>query len=270
MDPTDPQIWASLLTLTALEIVLGIDNIIFLSIIVAKLPDDLQARARIIGLGGALVFRIVLLASLAWIIGLTKPILTVFEFQLSWRDLILGAGGLFLLYKGTLEIHEAVESSIKDEAKTQKTMSFGSDIYQIMMLDIIFSIDSVITRFGDHRGRNGAARPRNDHRSCHCRDNHDGCIGPRLQVYSRTPDNQNAGAQFFAIDRASVSRRWNALPHPTQLSLFCNLLLSRCRNTEPIGPQAPPAPALKIQRRLASALVLREPMFPRSHQQLIA
>ena len=148
MDPTDPQIWASLLTLTALEIVLGIDNIIFLSIIVAKLPDDLQARARIIGLGGALVFRIVLLASLAWIIGLTKPILTVFEFQLSWRDLILGAGGLFLLYKGTLEIHEAVESSIKDEAKTQKTMSFGSAICQIMILDIVFSIDSVITAVG--------------------------------------------------------------------------------------------------------------------------
>ena len=97
MDPTDPQIWASLLTLTALEIVLGIDNIIFLSIIVAKLPDDLQARAGIIGLGGALVFRIVLLASLAWIIGLTKPFLTVFEFQLSWRDLILGAGVIFTL-----------------------------------------------------------------------------------------------------------------------------------------------------------------------------
>ena len=148
MDPTDPQIWASLLTLTALEIVLGIDNIIFLSIIVAKLPDDLQARARTIGLGGALAFRILLLASLAWIIGLTKPILTVFEFQLSWRDLILGAGGLFLLYKGTLEIHEAVESSIKDETKTQKTMSFASAICQIMILDIVFSIDSVITAVG--------------------------------------------------------------------------------------------------------------------------
>ena len=148
MDPTDPQIWASLLTLTALEIVLGIDNIIFLSIIVAKLPDDLQARARTIGLGGALAFRILLLASLAWIIGLTKPILTVFEFQLSWRDLILGAGGLFLLYKGTLEIHEAVESSIKDETKTEKTMSFGSAICQIMILDIVFSIDSVITAVG--------------------------------------------------------------------------------------------------------------------------
>ena len=148
MDPTDPQIWASLLTLTALEIVLGIDNIIFLSIIVAKLPDDLQARARTIGLGGALAFRILLLASLAWIIGLTKPILTVFEFQLSWRDLILGAGGLFLLYKGTLEIHEAVESGIKDAAKTQKTMSFGSAICQIMILDIVFSIDSVITAVG--------------------------------------------------------------------------------------------------------------------------
>ncbi len=124
---------------------LGIDNIIFLSIVVAKLPTDLQAKARIIGLGGALAFRIVLLASLAWIIGLIKPILTVFEFQLSWRDLILSGGGLFLLYKGTLETHEAVESGIKDEAKPQKTMSRGSAICPIMLLDIIFSTESVIT-----------------------------------------------------------------------------------------------------------------------------
>ncbi len=148
MDLTDPQIWASLLTLTALEIVLGIDNIIFLSIVVARLPADQQARARMIGLSGALVFRIVLLASLVWIIGLTKPIFSLWDFTLSWRDLILGAGGLFLLYKGTLEIHETVEGDPDDPNSAGKALSFTAAIVQIMLLDIIFSLDSVITAVG--------------------------------------------------------------------------------------------------------------------------
>lgn len=148
MDLTDPQIWASLLTLTALEIVLGIDNIIFLSIVVARLPQEQQAKARMIGLSGAMLFRILLLASLVWIIGLTKPILTVWEFDLSWRDLILGAGGLFLLYKGTLEIHETVEGDPDDPDAARKTLSFAAAITQIMILDIIFSLDSVITAVG--------------------------------------------------------------------------------------------------------------------------
>jgi predicted tellurium resistance membrane protein TerC len=148
MDLMDPQIWASLLTLTALEIVLGIDNIIFLSIVVTRLPKEQQARARMIGLMGALGFRIALLASLVWIIGLTKPIFTVQDFAFSWRDLILGAGGLFLLYKGTLEIHETVEGEHDEDAAGRKTMTFAAAIFQIMMLDIIFSLDSVITAVG--------------------------------------------------------------------------------------------------------------------------
>ncbi len=148
MDLTDPQIWASLLTLTALEIVLGIDNIIFLSIVVARLPAEQQARARMIGLSGALIFRVALLASLVWIIGLTKPILTFSDFALSWRDLILGAGGLFLVYKGTLEIHETVEGDHDDDNGARKTISFAAAITQIMVLDIIFSLDSVITAVG--------------------------------------------------------------------------------------------------------------------------
>jgi predicted tellurium resistance membrane protein TerC len=148
MDLTDPQIWASLLTLTALEIVLGIDNVIFLSIVVARLPKEAQAKARMIGLTGALVFRIALLASLVWIIGLTKPIFTISGFEFSWRDLILGAGGLFLLYKGTLEIHETVEGDEDGPDGGRKTLTFTAAIVQIMILDIIFSLDSVITAVG--------------------------------------------------------------------------------------------------------------------------
>lgn len=144
----DPQIWASLLTLTALEIVLGIDNIIFLSIVVSRLPAEQQAKARMIGLTGALVFRIALLASLAWIIGLKEPIFTISDFAFSWRDLILGAGGLFLLYKGTLEIHESVEGGHDEDGAGKKTITFAAAIFQIMLLDIIFSLDSVITAVG--------------------------------------------------------------------------------------------------------------------------
>ena len=148
MELTDPNLWASLLTLTALEIVLGIDNIIFLSIIVVKLPKEQQARARFLGLSGALVFRILLLASLVWIIGLTEPIADLWGFKLSWRDIILFCGGLFLLYKGTWEIHETMEGEDEDDAKGGKKMAFSVALTQIMILDLIFSLDSIITAVG--------------------------------------------------------------------------------------------------------------------------
>jgi len=147
MDLTDPQIWASLLTLTALEIVLGIDNVIFISIVVAKLPTEVQARARFIGLSGALVFRVLLLASLVWLVGLTKPVFNMFDIAFSWRDLILIGGGLFLMYKGTHEIHETVEGA-EDGGSDANIHSFAVAIFQIMVLDIIFSLDSVITAVG--------------------------------------------------------------------------------------------------------------------------
>ena len=146
---TDPNLWASLLTLTALEIVLGIDNIIFIAIVVAKLPPENQAKARFLGLSGALVFRILLLTTLVWIIGLTRPIADLWGFQVSWRDIILFSGGLFLIYKGTGEIHDAVESKDEEEAAPAAAKAaFGAAIFQIMMLDIIFSVDSVITAVG--------------------------------------------------------------------------------------------------------------------------
>ncbi len=145
----DPTIWASLLTLTLLEVILGIDNVIFLSIISGYLPKEQQAKARRIGLIMALVMRVALLASIAWIIGLTEPIFSIFEHQVSWRDIILGAGGLFLLYKGTDEIHHEIEGDDHERAGTsQKVHTFTSVIMQIAVLDMVFSLDSVITAIG--------------------------------------------------------------------------------------------------------------------------
>ena len=143
---SDPQAWASLLTLTALETVLGIDNIIFLSIVSSRLPESRQGSARRIGLALALIMRIALLASIAWIIGLTTPAFSLFSHDVSWRDLVLGGGGLFLLVKGTMEIHHMVEGEI-DETKSGGS-SFAMVILQIVLLDVVFSLDSVITAVG--------------------------------------------------------------------------------------------------------------------------
>lgn len=144
---SDPQAWASLLTLTLLEIVLGIDNVIFLSIVSGRLPPEQQPRARTIGLSLAAIMRILLLFSITWIIGLTQPLFTVAEFSVSWRDIVLIAGGLFLLIKGTMEIHHMTEG-LSEEAHGQAPASFPAVIGQIVMLDIVFSLDSVITAVG--------------------------------------------------------------------------------------------------------------------------
>ena len=144
---TDPAIWASLLTLTVLEIVLGIDNIIFISIVAGKLPAEQQGKARVLGLCLALVMRIILLSMIVYLAKLTDPLFTVFARDFSWRDLILIGGGLFLLAKGTMEIHQTVEGD--DEAVSNtKSAKFGAVIFQIVLLDIVFSLDSVITAIG--------------------------------------------------------------------------------------------------------------------------
>lgn len=142
----DPTVWASLLTLTALEVVLGIDNIIFLSIITSRLPAHQQAFARRFGLGLALLLRILLLLSISWIIGLTAPAFTIFDHTVSWRDLVLGAGGLFLLVKATMEIHHMMEGA--EEGEAPKTASLFGAIVQIALIDVVFSLDSVITAVG--------------------------------------------------------------------------------------------------------------------------
>ena len=144
---SDPQIWMSLLTLTALEIVLGIDNLIFIALLAGRLPVDRQAPARQIGLALALVTRLALLASIAWIIGLTEPLFAVFGHAVSWRDIILIAGGFFLLYKGTREIHERLEGEAPT-APARRSRTVAGVVVQIMLLDIVFSLDSVITAVG--------------------------------------------------------------------------------------------------------------------------
>ena len=144
---TNPDIWIGLLTLTALEIVLGVDNVIFISILAGKLPADQQSRARNVGLGLAMFIRIALLFSLGLIIGLTAPFFTVFGQEISGRDLIMIIGGLFLLAKATWEIHERLEGDESHGATAGKA-SFSGVIAQILLLDIVFSLDSVITAVG--------------------------------------------------------------------------------------------------------------------------
>src|SRR5258706_2545454 len=139
-----PEAWLGLLTLTVLEIVLGIDNIIFISILAGKPPREQQGRARRVGLAGAMLTRIALLAALAWIIRLTAPLFQLFSHPFSGRDLILIAGGLFLLFKSTREIHEGLEGDA-GHAGTSVRSTFAGVVGQIMLLDIVFSLDSVIT-----------------------------------------------------------------------------------------------------------------------------
>jgi predicted tellurium resistance membrane protein TerC len=144
---SNPESWIALLTLTVLEIVLGIDNIIFISILAGKLPKEQQAKARKVGLGLAMFIRLALLASLAWIARLTDPLFTVFNQEISGRDLILLVGGLFLLAKATHEIHDKLEGE-EGHASAKVAASFTSVIVQILALDIVFSLDSVITAIG--------------------------------------------------------------------------------------------------------------------------
>ena len=144
----DPQVWASLVTLTALEIVLGIDNLVFIAILAGRLPPERRGAARRVGLALALITRLALLASIAWILGLTRPLFELLGHSFSWRDIILIGGGLFLLHKGTREIHLRVEGEDEAPRQASRTASFGGIVTQIMILDIVFSLDSVITAVG--------------------------------------------------------------------------------------------------------------------------
>lgn len=148
---TDPAIWAAFLTLTVLEIILGVDNVIFISIAAAKLPQAQRKGARVLGLSGALVLRILLLMSITWIISLSEPFLTLWNFGLSRRDVILLIGGLFLIWKASTEIFNEMEGAHGPETAVVQA-TFMAVIAQIMVLDVVFSIDSVITAVGiaDH------------------------------------------------------------------------------------------------------------------------
>jgi predicted tellurium resistance membrane protein TerC len=145
---TSPEAWAALLTLTALEIVLGIDNVIFLSVIVSRIPQAQAKQARQIGLALALVFRILLLSLLVWLIGLTQAVLTVKGIALSWRDIILIGGGMFLIAKATHEIHGEVEARDEENGDAPGASAFFWVIVQIIVIDMVFSLDSIITAIG--------------------------------------------------------------------------------------------------------------------------
>ncbi|MGY1424534.1 TerC family protein [Lysobacter sp. A289] len=144
----NPEIWVALLTLTALELVLGIDNIIFISILAGKLPVEQRAMGRRIGILMAAVTRLMLLFAIVWIVGLTAPLFSLFDHVFSWRDMILIGGGLFLIAKATHEIHQKLEGATEQVATGAATATFGAVIMQIMVLDIVFSLDSIITAVG--------------------------------------------------------------------------------------------------------------------------
>jgi len=147
---TDPNAWAALATLTVMEVVLGIDNLIFISVLSNKLPEDRRSKARRIGIAGALVLRLSLLAIIAVIVGLTAPVFEIFGNEFSWRDLILIAGGLFLVWKATTEIHENVDPDPDPAALKSKVIAANMTavIGQILILDLVFSVDSIITAVG--------------------------------------------------------------------------------------------------------------------------
>jgi len=144
---TDPQAWIAFATLLTLEVVLGVDNVIFISILASKLPKAQQAKARFVGLGLAMFMRIILLLSISWVIGLTAPLFTVLSQEISGRDIILIAGGLFLIAKSTHEIHQKLEGE-EGHSSARVAPTFTSVIVQILLLDAIFSLDSVITAVG--------------------------------------------------------------------------------------------------------------------------
>lgn len=144
----NPEVWVSLATLIALEAVLGIDNLVFIAILVERVPREKQAFARRVGISMALVTRLLLLFTLAWVAGLTASLFEVFGEEFSWRDLILIGGGLFLLTKATREIHHSIEEADEESSLTKNAVSVAGIIIQIMLIDIVFSLDSVITAVG--------------------------------------------------------------------------------------------------------------------------
>jgi predicted tellurium resistance membrane protein TerC len=148
---TDPHIWASFLALSAMEIVLGIDNVVFISVMVSRMPQEQRLWARRVGLSLALIFRVIMLGGITWFIHMTTPIFSIGSYDFSWRDLVLIAGGLFLLVKGTREMHQDIEGNHADGASPVVT-TMTSAIVQIALIDLVFSVDSIITAVGmaDH------------------------------------------------------------------------------------------------------------------------
>ena len=228
----DPQNWIALVTLLALEVVLGIDNVIFISILAGKLPLAQQARGRLIGLALAMVMRIALLFSLSWIVRLTAPLFSGFGQEISGRDLILIVGGLFLLAKSTHEIHQKLEGD-PGHTSARVVPSFGAVLVQIMLLDVVFSLDSVITAVGmvDHIEIMIAAVVG----AVAFMMVFAGAIG---EFVDRPPDGQDAGAELPAADRRHPDRRRFRSAHFEGLHLLRDGVLGVRRDAELAAAEA--------------------------------
>ena len=221
---TSPEAWAALLTLTALEIVLGIDNVIFLSVIVSRLPELQAKRARQIGLALALVFRIMLLSVLVWLIGLTQPVLTVRGIGFSWRDIILIGGGLFLIAKATHEIHREMEAREPDHEDAPAPNAFFWVIIQIIIID-----HGVLAGFDHHRDRHGAGSRDHDRGGHHRRHRHVHIGRSGHEVRGGASDHQDAGAGVSGADRPGAGGRRIPIPHSARLHLLCDHVFGRRR-----------------------------------------
>ena len=223
---TSPEAWAALVTLTALEIVLGIDNVIFLSVIVSRIPAAQAERARKILLALALIFRIALLSALVWLIGFTKPVIELGRFALSWRDLILIGGGLFLIAKATHEIHSEVEARDEETGHQSKATAFFWVIVQIIIIDLVFSLDSIITAIGMAQELEimiaavviavGVMYI---------------SAGP-VAACGRASDHEDAGPCVPRTDRRRIGGGRIPVPHSAFVHLCGDLLLGRCRGLQ--------------------------------------
>ena len=227
---TDPQAWVGFATLTFLEIVLGIDNVIFISILAGKLPREQQGQARYIGLVLAMFMRIALLFSLSWIIRLTAPLFAVLGQEISGRDLVLLVGGLFLLAKSTHEIHERLEGEEGEaSARVAPSLAQRADPDHAAR-------HRLLARLGDHRRRHGG-RARGDDRGGGRRGGvHDAVRRPDQRLRGPAPDGQDAGAQLPAPDRRVADRRGVRPAHPEGLHLLRDGVLGAGGDAEPAGP----------------------------------
>ena len=237
---TDPNAWAALITLTALEIVLGIDNLVFISVLTARLEADKARRARQVGLSLAFIFRVIMLAGLTWLMGLTAPLFTVFRMGISWRDIILVGGGLFLIAKATHEIHSEVEARESATAATSSKQAFAWIVVQLVAIDLVFSLDSIITAIGmaEHLEvmiaavviamivMYAAAAP--------------------VGVHRGAPHHQDAGARLSGADRGCAGGRRLRVPYSARIYLFRHGVCRRGRGIQRHSKAQPAASAADL------------------------